>query len=120
MASGESIIEPRTDSSASRLWGGTRSGRSLRTSSATFAIIPPLNGQRRLAVWPGGEPEAEAAESWGYRVQRGRCQGERSLETAQTNPASNACSKYGPCHRHGLTCEDACRYCGTISMVTRA
>src|SRR2546430_4701508 len=34
MASPESVIDPRTDSSASRLCGGTRSGRDRRTSSA--------------------------------------------------------------------------------------
>src|SRR5438093_4828189 len=50
MASVESIMAPRTDSSASRLWGGTRSGRRRRTSSALVANDPPLpDTQRRDA-----------------------------------------------------------------------
>src|SRR5207249_11713185 len=38
IASGESIIDPRTDSSASRFWGGTRgSGRARRR---TVSVVP--------------------------------------------------------------------------------
>src|SRR5437867_6516017 len=56
MASAESIIEPRTDSSASRLWGGTRSGRIRLASSAVRAISSPPSSRRghpRLGRGPG-------------------------------------------------------------------
>lgn len=61
-------MEPRTDSSASRLCGGTRSGRSRRTSSAVRTTIAPPSHPR--PVQTGGNasprrPPGSRGNSWG-------------------------------------------------------
>src|SRR5437588_7970886 len=63
-ASVESIIEPRTDSSASRLWGGTRSGRSLLASSATRTIRSgPLSRERHRRARSGAREGYNSVEN---------------------------------------------------------
>src|SRR4029450_11916928 len=69
IASGESIMEPRTDSSASRLCGGTRSGLIRRTSSAALTKPAPP----RTPMEPAGnaspvEPPLPAEKPWGNPI----------------------------------------------------
>src|SRR4029453_1062893 len=84
MASPESIMEPRTDSSASRLWGGTRSVRGCRlTSSAVLAIISSPTEAGRYRKVQGGTQKEVRWMAVGNRAESGRDQRERRPEVVE-------------------------------------
>src|SRR5712692_9497984 len=104
------------DSSASRLWGGTRSARARVRSSATVATIPPRND---AAGYPQGGGGFQRNTRWtigGYiRDQRER------VSKLECHFSWSACADRRDRRRQRVTREDAGRgYSGTTSTVRAA